>query len=368
MIFSIDELIIDDSFILYCQETDADAIRYWNDYLLQYPEQLSTMQEAKEMVLVLKTMLLKKQNELSASRDTWQHSLYVPSHSKNRINELAISENGSRKRRKRRSFISALSLLFLLFMVGAYFLYSTKKSAPQPLVVNKSSTIKDFIVKPGDKRTLYLADSTKVVLNANSALHVDKDFATKNRNVFLVGEALFDVAHNKQLPFVVHLKQYKVRAMGTKFNVKAYKNDLVSETSLLEGKVQILMNKGKKDVVFKTLVVNQKFVFENRPLPNGTSTMPSELILPLKFDEFNQNVETAWVDDQLIFDTQSMDAIARILERRFDIAILIQEPSVKNYKYTASFKEETLDEILQALQLSFPFSYKKEGKQIIINK
>ncbi len=95
------------------------------------------------------------------------------------------------------------------------------------------------------------------MLDAVSSLTVANDFGNKSRDVYLDGEAIFDVTHNEKLPFIVHTSFYSVRVLGTLFNVKAYRNEKSSETALLRGRVEIVLNDNKRIA----LRPNNKIVF-----------------------------------------------------------------------------------------------------------
>ncbi|GAB3009828.1 hypothetical protein GCM10027051_08820 [Niabella terrae] len=370
MILSVEELAINDSFISFILETDEQAAVYWNDYLLQYPQELETLQEARILVLGLRKMLQQKQNELSADQDSSDHHLYVaasgagpetPGHRSSRlvsINRIAIAV--------------AVAVLVSL----GWFWY--RQDGPQDVSVaartEPAGTAAPLIATAGQRRSLTLADGTRVTLNDQTQLELAADFGVRNRDVFLSGEALFDVAHNKALPFIVHVTHYSVKAVGTRFNVKAYASDAFSETALLEGRVQILLNKSTQKAgkqVFKTLEVNQKFIMNNGTdlveVQKQTVELP-KMVLPLSFDESHQNIETAWVSDQMIFDNQTLAAIAAVLERRFNVQFEFKDPLVKKIQYSASFKQEDLQQILGALQYSYPFHFEQEGNRIIIHK
>lgn len=266
----------------------------------------------------------------------------------------------------------AAAAVLLLLGSGAWFLHQEsirqdKRAGGTASTLSIPAPGDNIRAKNGEYKTLILADGTKVTLNAQSELSVSKAFGTKDRNVRLTGEAFFEVAHNRQLPFIVQVAKYKIKAVGTKFNVKAYSNDGYSETSLLEGKVQILVNNRGQDEVYKTLQVNQKFVLNN-PATADAAQPEQQEVVPLSYDDANQNIETAWVDHFLTFDNTPLTEIKNILERKYNTTIVIENTDVSKYHYTASFQNENIDEVLKALQLSYPFSYKKDGTKIIITK
>ncbi|WP_346236887.1 FecR family protein [Niabella insulamsoli] len=356
MIYSIEQLAIDDSFIQYCFESDEAAVKRWNGYLLEHPEQLMAMQEAKAIVLGLKTMLRKKQNELSAQESEREHLLYVAEY-----DQIPAMQHPRRGAGFRKWSVAAAMLLISLVSVIFFITQSTAEPQTHLLAAQKIAT------KTVIHKNLLLPDGTTVRLNIQSQLKVAPEFGISNRDVYLTGEALFDVAHNAALPFVVHVKNYKVKALGTRFNVKDYQDEQLSETSLLEGKVQILFDKKDGEKIYQTLAVNEKFVLKKE---NDTAEKPEDhaAVQPMAYYEKNKNVETAWAEGLLIFEDWTLNDIKATLERKFDVDIDIRDSEVGNYKYTAAFKDEDIAAVMETLQMSYPFKYTIEGNKIIIGK
>ncbi|WP_114793208.1 DUF4974 domain-containing protein [Niabella yanshanensis] len=367
MLYSVEDLVINDSFIAYCMQQDADDRSFWDEYLEQHPDALPVVEEARLLVLGLKYMLQKKQNELSAGDEKSGHALYVPEATVQQLNPVPDTERNNSFKRKR-AWAVAMIVLGVMAL-GIFYQTSRSVNSNEKPIEKIVSTKIPVESKPGELKTLVLPDNSAVTLNMGSTLKIDEGFGTGNRDVYLDGEAFFEVTHNKNLPFVVHVKDYKVKVLGTRFNVKAYKNDRLSETSLIEGSVQIIVNKNGKDEVYKTLEVNQKFTTEadSSTLTAIAKDMGGEVV-PLSYYNEKQAVETAWTKELLIFEGQSLDEIKNILERKFGVTITIPDQKVQQYMYSANFTNESIDEILKALQLSYPFSYKKEGNTIIINK
>lgn len=106
-------------------------------------------------------------------------------------------------------------------------------------IYNKDAQPQTITVPAGQRAQITLADGTRVWLNAQSTLTYASDFGRNDRNVELDGEAYFEVAKNKKLPFYVHTEMHKVRVVGTSFNVCAYKGSKEFETTLVEGIVDI---------------------------------------------------------------------------------------------------------------------------------
>jgi transmembrane sensor len=223
-----------------------------------------------------------------------------------------------------------------------------------------------FVTKNGQKKKIMLPDGSVAVINSASTIRYLDGFAGKLRKVDLEGEAYFDVAHDSGKPFIVHTKKIDVKVLGTLFNVKAYEGERI-ETSLIRGSVQVFIPSARKALA--TLKPNQKFV-----LGAGIeSTASRELIVkgrgfvvtaPLLPVPTLKAVE--WVRNRLSFDDQGFKEVVSLLERWYDVKITIQNPELLNYRFTGTFNDTGLIDILEALKASQDFNYRKEGNQINI--
>jgi len=197
----------------------------------------------------------------------------------------------------------------------------------------------------GAKIAMNLADGTKVWLNAGSKMTYDNSFNSSNRRIHLVGEGYFKVAKNTELPFVVEAGEVAVKAVGTAFNVKAYPDEDLLEATLVEGIVDV--SKGKDHIM---LSPNQNITIQN---PNAlTSKMNYELL-----KNVNTLVYTSWIGKRWIFERETMDDFIKTLERRYDVHINIQDQRLDTYKITGSIDQQTLGQLLKALQLTIPLDY-----------
>ncbi|MFD2286546.1 DUF4974 domain-containing protein [Pedobacter petrophilus] len=204
--------------------------------------------------------------------------------------------------------------------------------------------------KAADIKTITLGDGTLVKINAASQFRYPKKFSGDNRNVYLSGEAFFDVKKDPQHPFIVHTEKMDVQVLGTAFNVKIYPNDDFAETTLIRGKVVISL---KQDHQSFTLRPNDKFT-----LSNGKG-------LVSRIDGESQ-VETAWTNHELLFKNSRFDEVAKLLERHYDVDISFKNPELKQLVFTAHFTKENITEALDALKFIGNFNYSVKGKNVYI--
>ncbi|RPE09372.1 DUF4974 domain-containing protein [Chitinophaga lutea] len=340
--FELEELVINDSFINYCFRRNEADVAFWERYLLERPAEAATVAEAKELVMGISLMLQEPAEELPV-----METVVTP------INP----------RRPLRMWAAAAAVILLVGTAG-FFLF---RPAAQQQLAQQADTAQVYTTAMAEKKTVRLADSTSVILNAGSELTVEKGFGRHNRSVKLKGEAFFQVEHDAALPFVVKTEGYDVRVLGTVFNVKAYPGEKKSETSLICGKVEIQLPDAAGS---KVLRPKEKFVISRdlEPLPAAKKKEPqATAILPLSYNRKNVNIETAWSDNRLVFEDETFTDMREKLERWFDVRIIFEDELIEQYRFTATFEKENIVQVMKALQASYPFTCSMEGKTVKIS-
>lgn len=208
----------------------------------------------------------------------------------------------------------------------------------------------------GSQSKVVLPDHSIVWVNAGSSLKYNMDFNKQNREVLLTGEAYFEVAKDSLCPFVVKSGNLNIKVLGTSFNVKAYENEETIDVALVTGKVNIyLSNKEEK----KTQDIE---LIPNRMMSYNKETSQVEM------SEVKGSSIYAWTNGRIEFDEQPFDRIVRDLERRFNVQIRINSKSLHKEIYTGSFSaDQTLDYILQEVDVEKKYTWKQIGNEFIIN-
>ncbi|RPD41696.1 FecR family protein [Chitinophaga barathri] len=231
----------------------------------------------------------------------------------------------------------------------------------------------EIAAPPGSKTQITLADGTEIWLNAGSKLTYPKNFSLENREVSLVGEAFFKVKHNDHHTFIVHTQEADITDLGTSFNVKAYAGGSTTETTLIEGALEVSL---KKDPSRKIrMKPNEKLVLRNAaPDAGKPAAQQAEAEQELKVTEIipyqqtNDIVETAWIENKLIFREERFEDLAAMMEKRYNVSIVIKNEDIKDYQLTGIFKNESLEEALKVLQVIAPFKYSIQNDRIIIHQ
>jgi len=199
----------------------------------------------------------------------------------------------------------------------------------------------------GTRSSLRLADSTLVWLNSGSSLRYPSRFNSKNRIVFLMGEAYFEVESDILKPFIVRTPAIEVKATGTKFNVQEYDSNPVTEVTLVSGKILVSESDDSKI---------PHLISELNPDQHLTYNSQTKAISINNEDAYRF---VAWKDGKLIFRNEPLDRVLNRISMIFNVDIELQGKELRDYRYHATFQDESLEEILKLLRLSAPIGFKE---------
>jgi len=213
----------------------------------------------------------------------------------------------------------------------------------------------ETIAPRGQKSQIVLADGTKVWLNSDTKIKYPGNFSKNQRDVFLDGEAFFEVAKNAHQPFIVHTSGVNVKVLGTKFNVKAYSDEDQIETSLFEGKINLLINNSASaDVIEKVIVPGQSFVYSKSDHQLASNRFPK--------DEIN-----GWKKNQLIFKDDTFSNLVRKVERWYNVKVVYDEKLFNDRRLTVELYEgERLERLMDIISLTLSVDFKYEKGEIIL--
>lgn len=253
----------------------------------------------------------------------------------------------------KRSFMFYLqkvaAVLFIpLLLASLIFYYTSVPSKDQKSIYNEMDNAYGTISK------ITLPDGTKVWLNSGSHFKYPAFFTGKNRKVYLSGEAYFEVAKNKKKPFIVNVSDIDVVATGTVFSVMAYAEEQTIEATLKSGKIFLSKESGKSNKLKPIAFVK----------PNHKAILDKEK-KTININNANCDKVFAWKNGKLIFVDDPMDIVVKKLNRWYNTDIVLIDKEVKNYRYTATFTDETLLQVMELLKRSAPVTYKyyKRKKQ-----
>ncbi len=209
-------------------------------------------------------------------------------------------------------------------------------------------------VPKGQIFKITLSDSTVVWLNADTRLRFPKKFSKNldTRTVMLKGEAFFDVAHNKEQPFIVNASTVSVKVLGTKFNVSSYPNDESIKTTLVQGSVSVT------DSISPNKGISIKPSFQVS-FDRNSALLSSKRV--------NTGNYTAWMQKKIVFEDMPFKDLLAKIERAYNIEIENQNNSLNNQLFTGQFDVEDVNVIFRALSTSVYFKYEITDKITIKN-
>jgi transmembrane sensor len=262
----------------------------------------------------------------------------------------------------------------LLAVAGIFFFYHSAhvpaaQAPPHQVAWLQKST------KPTVKTTMTLSDGTMITLNAATTLIYPDTFAASTREVYLDGEAYFDVAKDAQHPFIIHANKMNIRVLGTAFNIKSYLNEQLSEATLIKGSIEVTLNDRPSDRIIlkpkEKLVVQNNTQIKKQAAPaardtNAKDTRYSLTNLTYFRNKANTVVETSWVENKLVFSNQDFSQLSGQLERWYGVHIEFANEQVKQYRFTGLFEKETLPEALNVLRMIEHFNYKIKDSTVHI--
>jgi transmembrane sensor len=205
----------------------------------------------------------------------------------------------------------------------------------------------------GKKFEVQLSDGTIVHLNAGTSLRYPVQFLkNQSRQVYLTGEAYFEVSKDKVHPFTVNTQEVGIEVLGTKFNVNSYTEDLNTDVVLVEGKVSLYKDKKTTE--------NQVYL---TPGIKGSNLRGQQKIVT---EVVNTDYYTAWIKGSLVFKNASFESIIKKLERHYNVTFINKNKALGKEVFNARFDNEPIEVVLKYFSDSYAIDYKINEDQITI--
>ncbi len=279
--------------------------------------------------------------------------------------DVKVEKNHKGQIRKVLYYSAAAAILVICLGISLLFFKNNIKEIDKLNIISTQN---------GSKSKVQMPDGTQVWLNSGSKITYNNNYGIDTRTVTLIGEAYFDVKHDAKHPFIIHTKNLNLKVLGTAFNVRAYSNDPLSEATLIRGSLEVSFpNRSDEKMVLKpkekvsyndldVITLNKNIVkTESKPMITLTKVeySPKEKVIE----------EIAWKEDKLIFRSKDFSDLILDLQRWYAVNITIENENLKEKKFTGIFKNENVFEALDALKLTYPFSYRynKTTNSILIN-
>jgi ferric-dicitrate binding protein FerR (iron transport regulator) len=345
--------------------TESDLMQL-NDWIIASDENRSYFNKLKDSWILSGE---KKNYSVSHTEESWNTLKQNLTH--NRL------ESGSGHRSLERvnvtKYLKLAASWILIFALGSVVTWWIS-DRPKGTIASTTSINKIIEISTplGARSMIKMPDSTLIWLNAGTTISYSQDYGQQTRTLDLNGEAYFKVAKDSLHPFIVNTQNIVVRALGTRFNVKAYPEEKTISATLEEGKidVRLLGDVDKDEIVL--LKPKDKLIYNKETKETGKNTKSSEekvksevkQVVNLQNINIQSNVRTelytSWKDPRWIIDGEPLNTLAPMLERRFNLKIIFKDNQLKKYKFTGTIENETIDQILTALRLTAPLDYKIE--------
>lgn len=273
-------------------------------------------------------------------RSRWMNlSEEVSPEVKERIRARLMNQVDDTERRERKKLWKRRSKIFLQISVAATVLLATVL-AGWHIAQDRNPEIFSIVAERGQKSSITLPDGSRVWLNSASTISYTSDYNSRERNVFLKGEAYFDVAKNPEIPFIVHSQNLSVEALGTKFNIRAYEEDPVIVTTLVEGMVRTTAGN-----VSDMLYPEQESSFDKQTgLMHKTRVQDPMHMIP-------------WLKNEILFTDSSLSEIALLLERMYNVTVKFDDEKIGDFTYTGLVRNNSLQNVLELISTTSPVTY-----------
>lgn len=382
--YSTEEFILDDDFMKWVVHPTPETDRYWNDFLTNHPEKKQQVKEAVFMIKAIRAV--------------------EPAFSQQRFHRVyENAQTASTPVRKIGWMVARIAAVFLLLVsIGGVWYYLQTDRQPFPVelatteqlqkgrVILPDGTVSEFeteqtqirqtaageltinndtvsliessaktekqalaqvIIPFGKRSDITLADGTRIWLNAGSQLSYPVKFTGNSREVYLAGEAFFEVESDPAKPFHVVTGDMKIRVTGTRFNVTSYANDLTTQAVLLSGKV--------------SAAKNQRFA-RSVELEPGERIVYNKQEDNMEKDLVDVELYASWVNGYLRFDNEPVENIFKKLERYYNKNILTEKLSGQP-KFTGKLDlADDLEKVLKNIGFSASFSVDYEDDVYLI--
>jgi transmembrane sensor len=235
---------------------------------------------------------------------------------------------------------AALLILVLGVVAGTYFYQQPKAAIAYQLRRTPA----------GQTQTIQLADGSRVTLAPLSQLRYPAQFGEASREVYLEGEAFFEVSKDAHRLCRVHSGTWVTQVLGTKFNVSAVRGASQTAVSLVEGKVQVIDNQ-------------QQYL-----LTPGQQLLADRATGRIYRQGFNQTKVMGWRHNKLVFQNEKLADVAGQIERLYGVKLAFADPATAEVRLWATFDNEPLTGVLAALKLAGSLEYRREGQVIYLRQ
>lgn len=332
---NIEDFLTDESFRSWVLSPTPELENHWLNWLGKNQDKKAMVNQSREMILSLKF------KEFSPDPT-----------SKQRILDQIKQETKPRERTTvfSRTWLKVAASLLFLVATAVLIYFNAKDQQESPLITTTAANLIQESTRPGERSKFTLPDGSTVHLNAGGSLEYPETFDADSRWVKLNGEAFFEVAHDTHRPFKVVTESFDVVVLGTRFNINSTLNS--PSVALVDGKVRV--HSGSSDAALE-LSPNQMAVFDKEKR-SFTST------------SFDPRYVTGWKDGYLVFREATLDEVLEKLHSWYGLEIsVLNKPTASDWSYTATFKQESLENVLLNMSMLRRFDYQIRNDSLFLS-
>lgn len=352
--FDVEDFALDPSFRNYCLRINLEDRQFWEAWIKNNPSRIDEINQARDLVVMMHGGLTEQEliNDEIRFKETLEKHLEATGYP-------ITTHPGTFP--LRRYMTLAAAMVALIILVTMFY---------QDMNLEGSRQFKEYASsKTGETKSMLLPDGTSITLNAGSTVELAADFNLHTRELQLSGEAYFDVAHNRDKPFIIHTPLMDIKVLGTSFNVKSYPGDRIAETTLIEGSVEVQIKQVTEKV---QLLPGEKITLSHK---TERKIEPAKLqeklykVQSVRYDQTDSSItEISWKASKMVFVDDRFEEMAKMLERWYNVRIRFVDDTIREYRYTATFQNKDIRQVMEALRLSRPFNYVVNNDEIIISK
>lgn len=339
------EYFLDESFHEYVRGYPQSSVEGWKRWLADHPERAEEVSSAKEIIAVMlhPSMADVTVDKQKASRDL--------------LTRIRLEKRGG-QRMLTPAWVKVAAILLMGLGLGWFLKMYQGGNVPDDDVI----AYNEIIVPIGEKSQLVLSDGTHVWINSGSHFKYPSQFKAKSREVFLTGEAFFDVEHDEEKAFTVTTKDSQIKVLGTAFNVKSYPDDAKTRTTVVRGLVSVQSTLHKIPAVF--IHPNQAVEIKSDYVQSQSGDNTLKIL-----DEVNVNASISWKDQSLVFADEPLEDMVKKMERWFNVKIVLNDERLRQERYNGKFvNNETVYQVLEAIKITTPIQYSAKNNEIIITR
>ena len=350
----VDDLLSDTSFRNWVLNPESESDLFWRGWLMQNPGKKEAVKQARVLVQSLQfeeSRLSDKESSLLLRRIKNTNAFREEKSSEETI--VRQLNDGNNNIQQKRGITPFRYLLRYTAILGGAIIFALSAHLLSGGTVNESGVqYIERVNNRGQKATLFLPDGSLVTLNSSSKLVYPKEFKNDVREVYLRGEAFFEVKKDSKA-FIVKTDDLEARVLGTSFNVRALPDKEEYSVSLVSGKVMVSPSEGNQE----SLILD--------PGEKGERDSRAATLIKTEFDSAQ---ELAWKEGILFFKNLPFEEALHRIEEWYgvDLVIIGQVPG-KGSNITGRFDNESLENVLKSIGFTVRFDYQINGNKVYLN-